>query len=253
MKTALFVSPHLDDVAFSCGGTLAQLADEGWRTILATVFTRSVPNPEGFALRCQLDKGLPADVDYMALRREEDREFAERSGVHKVVWLDHPEAPHRGYDSAPALFGGAPAEDRVWVAVSKDLEKLITLYKPEIIFLPQALGKHADHLQVIQASAESIPAERSLWYRDAPYAIRKPESQPSPLLPGGLVEIGVGIARALETKLDACAAYSTQLGFQFGGEKEMSETLARFATEEARRMGRTELTEAFLSVSGTPL
>lgn len=253
MKTALFVSPHLDDVAFSCGGTLARIANKGWCTILATVFTRSVPNPEGFALRCQLDKGLPADVDYMALRREEDREFAERSGVHELVWLNHPEAPHRGYGSPPALFGDAPEGDGIWESVSRDLEKLITKYKPEVIFLPQALGGHVDHLQVIRAAAEFVPAEKSLWYRDAPYAIRKPESQPSPLLPRGLVEIGLGVACSLETKLDACAAYSTQLGFQFGGEKEMRETLARFASEEARRMGRTEPTEAFLSVSGTPL
>ena len=44
----------------------------GWRVVLLTVFTRSVPNPAGFALRCQTDKGLPATADYMALRRAED-------------------------------------------------------------------------------------------------------------------------------------------------------------------------------------
>ena len=75
-RTALFVAPHLDDVVFSCGGTLAALADQGWRTVMVTAFTQSIVPAEGFALACQLDKGLAPDVDYMALRRAEDREWA---------------------------------------------------------------------------------------------------------------------------------------------------------------------------------
>ncbi|MGI9175047.1 MAG: PIG-L deacetylase family protein, partial [Rhodothermales bacterium] len=101
MSVALFLSPHLDDVAFSCGGTLARLAQEGWMTHLATVFTRSIPNPMGFPLACQLDKGLGADVDYMALRRDEDERFAREAGAADVHHFDLPEAPHRGYMSAP--------------------------------------------------------------------------------------------------------------------------------------------------------
>ncbi len=76
LPRALFLSPHLDDVAFSCGGTLVGLAAGGWETHLATAFTASVPDPQGFALACQLDKGLGPEVDYMALRRAEDHAFA---------------------------------------------------------------------------------------------------------------------------------------------------------------------------------
>ena len=72
MPTALALSPHLDDAAFSCGGTLARLAGAGWRVVVATAFTATVPEPSGFALACQLDKGLAPEVDYMALRRDED-------------------------------------------------------------------------------------------------------------------------------------------------------------------------------------
>ena len=69
---ALALSPHLDDAAFSCGGLLAGLSAAGWRVVVATVFTASVPEPKGFALACQTDKGLDPSVDYMALRRTED-------------------------------------------------------------------------------------------------------------------------------------------------------------------------------------
>ena len=72
MPLALALSPHLDDAAFSCGGTLAALAAEGWDVVVATLFAASVEAPTGFALACQTDKGLPADADYMAIRRAEE-------------------------------------------------------------------------------------------------------------------------------------------------------------------------------------
>jgi hypothetical protein len=98
---ALALSPHLDDAAFSCGGTLARLAEAGWRVVVATLFTRSVPDPTGFALACQLDKGLGPEVDYMALRRAEDRDAMRALGA-EARWLDLPEAPHRRYGSRPS-------------------------------------------------------------------------------------------------------------------------------------------------------
>ena len=236
--TALFVSPHLDDVAFSCGGTMALLAERGWYTVLATVFTASVDEPTGFALECQLDKDLTADVDYMALRREEDRLFAERVGVGRVVWLDLPEAPHRGYASASALFSGVLKGDEVWREVANRLAGLLQTLATDVVFVPQALGNHADHLQVVRAvRALDGLTPRAVWYRDAPYAARKPGAQPSPLLPDGLKNTTTDVSGTLEVKLHACAAYATQLGFQFGGEQSMRELLANFAADEARRLG----------------
>ena len=37
MRTAMVISPHADDAAVFCGGTLALFAAEGWRVILARV------------------------------------------------------------------------------------------------------------------------------------------------------------------------------------------------------------------------
>jgi hypothetical protein len=69
MPTALALSPHLDDAAFSCGGLLHALGAAGWDVATVTVFTASVADPTGFALACQTDKGLGPEVDYMDLRR----------------------------------------------------------------------------------------------------------------------------------------------------------------------------------------
>lgn len=111
-RTAVAVSPHLDDAVFSAGGTLATLTAAGWRVSVVTCFTASVADPCPFALSTQLDKGLPADLDYMALRRAEDERALAVLGA-RPVHLPLPEAPHRGYRDASELFGGIHAGDEV--------------------------------------------------------------------------------------------------------------------------------------------
>jgi LmbE family N-acetylglucosaminyl deacetylase len=231
------VSPHLDDAAFSVGGTLAALADAGHEVTVVTCFTRSVPDPAGFALACQLDKGLPADVDYMALRRDEDAAAMAVLGAASRH-LDLPEAPHRGYTSAPDLFAGVHEGDDVWRSVCAALADV----PGDLWLAPQALGAHVDHLQVLRAVAAL--GRPTLWWRDSPYVLREPGAVPGPDLPGGLtpVELPQDAAR----RADACACYATQLGFQFGGPEPMRAALAGLpevllADPQAREVADREL------------
>ncbi len=227
--TALFVSPHLDDVVFSCGGTLAALADRGWRTVMATVFTATVVPATGFALACQLDKGLAPEIDYMALRREEDRAAASILGVSDLRWLGLPEAPHRGYHSAPALFAEPRADDAIWTSVADLLSALVAETRPAQIFAPQGLGGHVDHRQVIRAVQQSAADVPVAWYRDTPYAIRNPAAAPFIVAPQAAT---LPIEAWLERKILAACAYDSQIGFQFGGAEQTREALAAFTARE---------------------
>ena len=213
----LAVSPHLDDAAFSAGATLAALAVAGHEVTVATCFTRSVPEPRGFALACQLDKGLPAHVDYMAVRRAENAAAMAVLGATPVD-LDLPEAPHRGYTDAADLFAGVHPGDDVWTEVADRLSGL----GADLWLAPQALGGHVDHLQVLRAvAALDRPV---LWWRDSPYVLRQPDAAPGAGLPGGLLPLQ--LAQRADRRADACACYTTQLGFQFGGEPAMRAALA---------------------------
>ncbi|MDT7952449.1 MAG: PIG-L deacetylase family protein [Acetobacteraceae bacterium] len=229
MRTALFVSPHLDDVVFSCGGTLAAMADAGWRTVMATCFTATVERPTGFALACQLDKGLGAEVDYMALRRAEDQQAADLLGVETVRWLDLQEAPHRGYESAPALFGDLRDDDDVWRPLAARLRILIEATEPERIFAPQGLGGHVDHRQTIRAVQEVAGGIPTAWYRDTPYAIRNPAATAFVAAPGPVI---VPIQATIDHKIAAACAYKSQIGFQFGGAAGVETALRAFADRE---------------------
>ena len=220
-RTALAISPHLDDAAFSAGGTLARLARRGWRVVIATVFTRSVPNPQGFALACQTDKGLPPDADYMAIRRAEDEAACAALGA-EARHLPFAEAPHRGYESAPALFGGVRAGDDGGGDIAGALTTLAASLGPDLVLGPRGVGAHVDHLVVREAMAR-VPGQALLW-TDWPYAGRTDAPDPHANADRHARRLAVPV-RNLSAKLSACAAYATQLGFQFGGEGAMRAAL----------------------------
>jgi LmbE family N-acetylglucosaminyl deacetylase len=230
-RTALVLSPHLDDAAFSCGGLMALLADAGWRVCMATAFTRSVHPAEDFALACQLDKGLAPDVDYMALRREEDRAAAGILGVADLRWLDLPEAPHRGYGSAPALFGQLLDGDDIWRDLAAIISNLVNTMLPTLVLAPQGLGNHVDHRQMIRAVMLAAADAPLAFYRDSPYAMRNSDAQPC-VAADGMVAGLVDIAAGLDRKVAASCAYGSQIGFQFGGREATGQALRAFAGQE---------------------
>ncbi|MFI7583564.1 PIG-L deacetylase family protein [Kocuria sp. M1N1S27] len=219
----LAVSPHLDDAAFSAGALLAGLAARGAQVRVATVFTASVPGPEGFALACQTDKGFGPDVDYMALRRAEDEAAMAALGV-RAVHLGLAEAPHRGYADAAALFGPVVAGDEgtpesVAAALAQELAGPGTP-APDLVLGPAGLGDHVDHRHVRDA-LELVSRRHGppvVRWDDLPYALRLPSGA------GGAHERP---ATAAETraKLAACASYPSQLGFQFGDVTAMAAAL----------------------------
>lgn len=231
MPTALFLSPHLDDVVFSCGGLLAQLGDAGWRTVMATAFTATVLPATGFALACQLDKGLDASVDYMALRRDEDRAAAAILGVTDLRWLDLPEAPHRGYGSASELFGAVQAGDDIWRELSRRIAALRQEVQPDLVLAPQGLGGHVDHIQTISGVLDATGPGRVAFYRDTPYAIRN-QSAVSDVRLHALDDAVVDIAAGLDRKIAASCAYASQIGYQFRGPAALDGVLRAFALHE---------------------
>lgn len=219
MTTLLALSPHLDDAVFSAGATLFRAARRGWRVVVATIFTGNVAQPTGFALACQLDKGLAADVDYMALRRAEDEEACACLGA-QALHVPLLEAPHRGYNSAPALFADIIPGDGARTDVPAAIADLLADLRPDILLAPLGIGGHVDHLIVRDAVAALDNTPTTLLWEDWPYLDRAD-------MPARDQALGVPAnAMAQAAKLSACAAYASQLGFQFGGEATLRERLA---------------------------
>jgi LmbE family N-acetylglucosaminyl deacetylase len=230
---ALALSPHLDDAAFSAGGALARLARTGWSVVVATLFTASVPHPRGFALACQTDKGLAPEVDYMALRRAEDvAACAVLGAIPRHLPL--PEAPHRGYDDAAALFREPHAGDSIDHEAADAIAALLVELQPGLLLAPQAIGGHVDHVLTVRALQRLGPALPILWWRDFPYSIRTDTPRrPYEAFFAALPELALPAEECARHR--ACAAYVTQLSYQFGGAEGLARAMAAVGRTERMR------------------
>ena len=223
MSRILAVSPHLDDAVFSAGGTLAAHAMAGDIVRVVTCFTGNVERPSGFALACQLDKGLGAEIDYMALRRKEDIAACDAIGAQAVHW-PFLEAPHRGYADARALFDAPLPEDNVSADIAHALDAQIADFAPDRIYGPYGIGRHVDHIAVREALEACAQATRLLLWEDYPYAMR--EDRPPPSIERRELE-----PEPFARKLAATCAYESQLGFQFGGVAQARAALTEWRVE----------------------
>ena len=243
----LFVSPHLDDVAFSCGGTVAKIVHAGGTATLCTIFTRSIQPMNDFAVRCQTDKGIPAEVDYLELRKQEDRAFSSMIGMDRLIWLDYPEAQYRGYCSSQELFTHVKDTDNVLPGcIAEDLIKLGNLPVNRLYFC-YGIGHHVDHL-LTRRTAEIVrhylPASCEIYlYEDLPYGLRSSENAES--LPGLDGQTYEEITSFIETKVNGAALYASQIPFQFGGTMVLNDKLRRYAERVALRAGVRGYSEAF--------
>jgi LmbE family N-acetylglucosaminyl deacetylase len=230
VKTLLAISPHLDDAIFSAGAMIAQASHQGWRTIIATVFTGNVQQPSGFALACQLDKAIPAEIDYMALRRDEDATACALVGA-EFIHLPFLEAPHRGYEDAGALFARVRADEEVGAPVLQRLAVLIEEIRPDSVLAPLGLGGHVDHLIVrdaVRTAARGLDLQ--LW-EDWPYVERLGEQDRDK------ARLVTSDAIAKSAKLSACSSYGSQLGFQFGGVQNLRRMLSKQTGEWLHPIG----------------
>jgi len=245
----LLISPHLDDAIFSMGAIAAELAGQGHKIDVLTCFTKSVMHPTGFALACQLDKNLPADIDYMELRRQEDQQACQLLGI-EPHWGNLLEAPHRGYDSAKELFQVIKKQDKIAEKLLELIENQIEELQPEFVFFPKGIGNHVDHQQVINALTkikEKYPKIFYLQWYDQPYLLRNPgswfekSSRKTSISAKKLHEISeengqkpvyFDLKSVNMLKFQACAAYASQVNFQFGSEDNLAQYFMNSDSEE---------------------
>jgi LmbE family N-acetylglucosaminyl deacetylase len=167
----VYVSPHLDDVAWSCAGHIARCRSAGERVLVITVFTGTGSRNTGH---------YPAALSVFAdlpRRLAEDRAAMCRLDAD-FLWLDYPEhlfrEPYPMFAQLQFLAAGRPADNAFSRLVTSTLIDVCVAAKAENIYLPLGVGHHPDHRMI---SATALPLHTALgsqatlrFYEDIPYA-----------------------------------------------------------------------------------
>lgn len=262
-QLAIFLSPHFDDIALSCGGIAARLSRTGARCIGLTVC--AAPAPEDAPLS-QFAKELHARWENAhgaearsinEVRREEERQALRLLGL-EPVWLDVPDAIYRRgatgehfYSSNEGLFGELASEERRTLVphIANEIRRVAREAEARgrvRVYAPLGIGRHVDHRLVFQATRLLGPRFGVLYYEDYPYAAREGA------LGARIEELGLplqprstSISDLIGVKIAAIARYKSQLSVLFGPSEAMPAAVRAYAQSVAGSSGAAEFAERF--------
>lgn len=244
----LYLSPHFDDVALSCGGSVFRHTAIGDTVLVVTVTAADPPDDFQSDTAESLHRrwadslgGAPLET-MVARRRAEDR-----AAFHKlradVLHLPFLDCIYRvGPDGAPLypgpddMFGAFnPADEDIIDAI---VGALVTLPASEQIYIPLGVGRHIDH-RVARQAAERVFDDLA-YYEDYPYTMTPgalEEALPSKYRGEWSAETTWLTETALKAKIDAVAAYRSQLSSFFAGHDDL---VAKLREEGRRVLAETE-------------
>lgn len=229
----IYIAPHMDDAALSCGGAMLQQATTGEPVVVVTICAGS-PDPAGpfnaLAEEMHTEYGVPGG-EAVALRLREDA--AANTILHSdTLWLDYLDAIYRlpdSYYSNDTIFGAVAPDDPLAPHIAALIMALAQRSPHATIYLPLGVGNHVDHQAAFLAGEAAMTyGAPVLFYEDYPYARDESAVQKRLDAIGGRWQAtSIGIDTAFERKLDAIDAYATQVERIFGGSNVMrADTLA---------------------------
>lgn len=218
----LVISPHLDDAALSTGGVLWRTVRSGEPVRVVTVFAGIPTKTEIGELAVIMHDHWGLGDDAMELRRAEDVVAMDRLGA-SPIHLDFRDVIYTG--PRQRLFG-SPAQawssrpSRVIDEMARTLVAL-TQDEPGVVMAPAGAGGHVDHVLVRELALQLVPPARLQLYEDVPYAYDDPSWTGT--LGGGFVTAGHETVRLTaeewDAKIEACAAYGSQIALLWDGEQ----------------------------------
>jgi LmbE family N-acetylglucosaminyl deacetylase len=191
-KTCYFISPHLDDAAFSCGGLISYLAKRTKVNVI-TVFSEAGKEKHSLSALAYVKKcgySVTRIKRFYSLRRLEDKKALELVGA-KVIHLGFIDALWRVSTNPNIIFkilslflndfryiyptfrwhiakGKIFKDDKInLIKVGDKLKEIISDDRNSIVFCPIAVGNHVDHVFVREVCKENFG--KVVYWQDSPY------------------------------------------------------------------------------------
>jgi LmbE family N-acetylglucosaminyl deacetylase len=234
----IYLSPHLDDAALSCGGQIAQATQRGERVLIVTITAGDPVAPvSNYAASLHTRWDL---VNATEARRQEDFAACAILGADALHWpvpdciyrVDEQGAPF--YVSDDDIFGAvAPAE---MALIDELAAQMRALPSASHILAPLTVGNHVDHQLTRLAAEQAFSRQTLFYYEDYPYA-----QQPGKLAQviGGnqgqwAADVVLLDERALRAKYDAVFAFRSQLSTFFCDRADLEVQIGGYAAAVAR-------------------
>jgi LmbE family N-acetylglucosaminyl deacetylase len=226
----VFISPHLDDAALSCGGRIRRLANAGERVLLLSIFASDLPagQPLSWLMRSNHIRWSAGDSPF-CLRRMEDAAAARVLGA-EYAHMDLLDAMYRRSSTGQPFY----QKDTVLVPVDtgdqektspilrqKLAEQIARLEASEIhLFCPLGIGEHVDHLLTRYAVEQIAGSYHLSYYEEFPYVTRPNAFEHWQMshreLMDSLVQEMVALSEEeIIARIEATACYTTQIPFLF--------------------------------------
>jgi LmbE family N-acetylglucosaminyl deacetylase len=210
----IYLSPHLDDVALSCGGLLWEQAQAGDQVSVWTICAGDPPPGALSPFAQELHTRWETGPEATALRRSEDQLACQRLGAtaRHFAWPDciYRQNPQTGkylYASEEAIFGSLdPSEAGRVSELRQEIGRALT--PSGRVVCPLALGGHVDH-RLVRAAVQGL--DFAFWYyADYPYVLQAGAELQARL--HGLTQVSYPISTSgLQAWVSAVAAHASQI------------------------------------------
>jgi LmbE family N-acetylglucosaminyl deacetylase len=227
----VYIAPHMDDAALSCGGAIATYRAHNIPVLVVTLLTAHPSGPYNAVAQEFHGQWRLETEDVVGIRRREDAE-AMAILAADYVWAERLDAIYRcpeAYVSRETLFAPPIPDDPLIPDMAQILIELRERLPDATFYLPLGVGDHVDHLIAFDA-ARMHGGEKLAFYEDVHYvlqpgAIERRLEAIGEQMSAATIEISAG----LERKIAAISKYASQMDALFGGEDEMVRQMTAYA------------------------
>ena len=237
----IFLSPHFDDVVYSCGGTLGVQVSNGLRPLVITVFggiptSNLTLSPFAQQIHRRMAGGqMIGAPELVERRRQEDATALDFLRVD-YLWLNYLDAMYRGapasYTSDEQLMGGPVQSSDMWIdrELSENLLKLQERLPDTVWYAPLSIGQHVDH-QIVASAVDRLVQRgaKVKFYEDFPYVLQENALNTRLQEFGGTLEPNfVEMSEMLPLRLEAADMYASQTQLNFGSRAAMHSSMQSY-------------------------
>ncbi len=236
----VYISPHFDDAALSCGGAIARHIARHQRVLVVTACSATPPAGHSFSPFAQAMHttwNLAPD-QVVAERQREDVAALDCLGAdgYLLNFLDAVYRLPERYASNDALFGAVAPDDPLRAELYDALRQITQRLPMAMVYAPLGVGNHVDH-QLTHDLAAELAREGVImaFYEDFPYAagagavndrLRQLSARGRDFVPS-VLDIDATLAR----KISAIEAYASQIGMLFGDATTMARRVHDYAED----------------------